>query len=189
MSLVNRRSLVVSVLIAMSVTMAACADESMVDDPDLTKQAAIEKAVEYMERTQGALPEGLALSARSDAPGAVDPGVPNSGSLTCSGSDGADPDTDPQMVQLDYFVTGVPDGQNLKYLKQIRTLWESWGWKRTAEPKENWAAYANEDGYILRVRHSGSPGTLNIGGQTPCIAVENFTGGEDVPQQIGGTSS
>lgn len=158
------------------------------DDPDLTKRAAIEQTLEYIERTEASLPSGMALSANSDAPGAVDLGVPNSGSISCSGSDGADR-TDPQMVQIDYFVTGVPDGANTKYLMQIRQLWESWGWSPTAESDEQWAAYANEEGYVLSVQHSGEPGTLNVGGQTPCIAGDKFQGSETVPQQIGGEGS
>lgn len=160
----------------------------MVDDPDLTKQAAIKQTLEYLERTEASLPDGLALAVKSDAPGAIDPSVP-SGSMTCSSSDGANPDTDPQLVYMTYFVTGVPDGENTKYLMQIRKLWESWGWTPTKEPDEESAAYINDDGYTLDVRHYGAPGTLSIDGETPCLAAENFQGSEEVPQHIGGEGS
>lgn len=179
------------VLLAVSVTVSACVgtgQEALVDDPDLTKQAAIAQTLEYLEQTEASLPEGMALSAESDAPGAVNQGRSNSGSLSCSGSDGAD-HTDPQMVQIDYFVTGVPRGENAKYLKQIRQLWESWGWTATEEPDQEWAAFENDDGFILQVQHYGEPGTLSVGGQTPCLAGENFQGSEEVPRRIGGEGS
>lgn len=174
--------------VLMSVTACGTGKEAMIDDPDLTKQAAIAQALEHLERTEVSLPDGMALSVNSDAPGAIDQEGSMSGSISCSGSDGAG-HTDPHMVQMDYFVTGVSDGENSKYLMQTRRLWESWGWTPTEEPKEEWTAYENERGYILRVQHYGKPGTLSVGGQTPCIAGEKFKGSDEVPQQIGGEGS
>lgn len=160
----------------------------MVDDPDLTKQTAIAQTLEYLERTEASLPAGMALSAISDAPAAVDSGVPNSGSVACSSSGGADLTTDPQLVYMGYFVTGVPDGEGSKYLLQIRRVWESWGWTPTKEPDDQSAAYVNEAGYTLTLKTSVQ-GTVSITGETPCIAAENFQGSEAVPQQIGGEDS
>lgn len=181
----------VSVVLAVSMSMTACVGngmEALVDDPDLSKQAAIEQTVEYMKRTEASLPEGVALSAESDAPGAVNQGRSNSGSISCSGSDGVE-ESDPHMVQIDYFVTGVPEGKNVKYFSEIRRLWESWGFTPTAKPDGQWAAYENEEGYVLDVQQYGEPGTLSIGGQTPCIAGDKLQGSDEVPRRIGGDGS
>lgn len=85
---------------------------------------------------------------------------------------------------MSYFVNGVPQGESSKYVTQIRQLWESWGWKLATEPTEQRAAYINEDGYVLDVQVSVQ-GAISVGGETPCIAADNFTGGHEVPQRIG----
>lgn len=176
--------MLIGVLLAVSVTMTACAKDSMVKDPDLTKQAALAQTLKYLERTEAALPESKALSVKSDAPGAIDPSVP-SGSISCKGLGTADVDNESQLVYMSYFVTGVPQDQNTKYLRQISRLWESWGWTPTREEDKEWAAYVNEDGYTLSVRHHNEPGSLYLTAETPCIAPEKFTGGHEVPRHIG----
>lgn len=177
----------VGVLLAVSLSVTACAgmgEGAMVKDPDLKKQAAIEQTLEYLERTEASLPEGMTLSWTFGSPDADGNFVQNSSRLPCSSSDGADLGTDPQLVYVSYFVSGVPDGEGAKYLKQICGLWESWGWTPTKEPDEQSAAYVNEAGYTLSLQTSVQ-GDISITGETPCIAAKNFTGGEEVPQRTG----
>lgn len=158
--------------------------EDLVDDPDLTKQAALERILKYLERTEAELPAGMALSANSDYPGAVQRERVLSGSISCDGMGAADLDTAPQLVYVSYFVNGVPQEESSKYATQIRQVWESWGWKLVTEPTERRATYMNDDGYVLEVLDP-EKGTIAVTGETPCIAAENFTGSEDVPRHIG----
>ena len=154
------------------------------DDPDLTKDAAISQTLEYLERTEAALPAEMTLASTSDAPDAVRKNTPMANGMYCSGADGGDI-SDPYMVQIAYFVTGVPEGEEAKHLREIRALWESWGFTATEESSDEWAALENEQGYILDVQHSGTVGTLSVGGQTPCLGRGEAPAEVEVPRQIG----
>ena len=171
--------------------LSACSwvgQEAVVDDPDLTQNAAIEETLEYLDRTEAALPAEMTLASISDAPDAVKANAPMANGMYCSGSDGGDV-SDPYMVQIAYFVTGVPAGEETKYLREIRGLWESWGFTPTEEPADAWAAFENEEGYVLDVQQSGAAGTLSVGGQTPCLGRGTFRSQEDVPMRIGDEGS
>lgn len=154
-------------------------------DPTLTKQAAIEKAVGYLQKTLAAMPEGTELSLQPQNPKLADLGPTPDSVQQCSDSDAATPENTPSQVQIRYWVTGIPEGKDHEYFEKLLTAWKSLGFKLADAPEPHWASTVNADGYELVVTDANrGTGSLSIGAGTPCIEPKNLHGAKPMPHTI-----
>ncbi|MBO0853409.1 MAG: hypothetical protein J2P18_06535 [Nocardia sp.] len=107
-------------------------------DTSLTETIARERITTYLLETLAAMPPGVGLSWIPDNPDLGTAGPASAGTVPCN-----DRDTEtggPEEVQISYWVTGVPPGQDARYFDLMRNFWTSRGWDANPDPGEHGAA-------------------------------------------------
>ncbi|WP_405498312.1 hypothetical protein [Nocardia sp. NBC_00511] len=74
------------------------------------------------------------------------------------------------VLQVSYWVVGVPAGQNAQYFEQIRNAWTARGWTVQKDADDHWAPVHTPDGYVLVLQYAPSQDqSLSVTAGSPCF--------------------
>jgi hypothetical protein len=133
-----------------------------VDDKTMTQKQATERVEQIIRDTVAALsvkPRLEMIESMSQADNCVDP------------TDGGSPDR--TVISHSYWLRGIPRSRNGDIGRQVKSYWESKGYKitdvnglNTNEPNIN--GYTQPDEFLFSIE-TNVDGDVNIGATSPCI--------------------
>ncbi|MFD7841359.1 hypothetical protein ACFV4K_00265 [Nocardia sp. NPDC059764] len=135
-------------------------------DSSLTESTARDRINAYLLESLQGLPPSVSYSITSDNSYL---GVMHTPSLTVPCDDRGHADGS-EVVQLSYWVVGVPTGQNAQYFELIRNAWTARGWTLQSDADSRWAPVHTPDGYVLVLQYAPAQDhSLSITAGSPCF--------------------
>ncbi|MEC3957119.1 hypothetical protein VMT65_29075 [Nocardia sp. CDC153] len=133
-------------------------------DPSLTESTARDRLNAYLLESLQGLPPGVSYSIASDNQYLGNMHTP---SLTVPCDEHGNGS---EVLQLSYWIIGVPAGQNTQYFDLIRNAWTARGWTLQQDADSRWAPVHTPDGYSLVLQYAPAQDhSLSVTAGSPCF--------------------